>query len=222
MARFHLAQRYSSPPLLHSPFAWHQQHQPPCDSSDIPALCCALRSTLPTQISTWLASSLLRFLPKCRLLLRLSLTACLGTVGWVTRSWVTCPLPIPVVQRPRLMEQPLSQVVPVDRPDGNGRHWGLEGLMSAMKSSVWKSHMAPSTHNSLLWLTTRDPGSTVQLHMWKGGLEVFGKPHTNGYTNWILSDVPILLLRFTPLHNICYYLTYFCVLTVCGHVGYIA
>lgn len=51
-------------------------------------------------------------------------TDCMPVSQWdrLHHNWVTCPLPITVIQRPRLMEQPLSQVVPVDRPDGKGRH----------------------------------------------------------------------------------------------------
>lgn len=50
-------------------------------------------------------------------------TDCLSVAQWdkLHSNWVTGHLPITVTQRPRLMEQPLFQVLLVARPDSKGR-----------------------------------------------------------------------------------------------------
>lgn len=118
------------------------------------------------------------------------------------------------------MEQPLSQVVPVDRPDGRGRHGGLEGsYVSNEILSLGVTH--GSLHPQLLALANH-----------KGSRKHSPAAYVEGRTGsiwqtthqWLHKLNPALtfLSYFTPLHSICYYLTYFCVLTVCGHVDYIA
>lgn len=136
-------------------------------SSDI-HMTCKLTSQIFTQISS----------PG------LSLTACPlcdGVSYTITGSQVVCPST--VTQRPRLMGQPLSPVVLVARPDSRETSSSRRVSRQQWPLSL-KVAQAPSTHNSSLRLTTRGPGSTVQLHVWKGVFRAFPTKHfSNGYTN---------------------------------------